>query len=122
MIEDASLVVGDHGHIISLGGDAPTGAQYVPGLLAPGLIDVKVNGGGGVLFNQEHSVDGLRTIGMAHAQFGTTAFLPTLITDRFDIMSHAANAVSEALREEVPGVIGIHFEGPHLSVPKKGTH
>ncbi|BBM02220.1 N-acetylglucosamine-6-phosphate deacetylase [Microbulbifer sp. GL-2] len=120
--EDAVLVVDDHGRIISLGGETPAGAQYVPGLLAPGLIDVQVNGGGGVLFNQEHSVDGLRTIGMAHAQFGTTAFLPTLITDRFDIMSHAANAVSEALREEVPGVVGIHFEGPHLSVPKKGTH
>jgi len=122
MLEDAVLVVDDHGRIISLGGETPAGAQYVPGLLAPGLVDVQVNGGGGVLFNQEPTVDGLRAIGMAHAQFGTTAFLPTLITDRFDTMSHAANAVSEALREEVPGVIGIHFEGPHLSVPKKGTH
>ncbi|GAA5444138.1 N-acetylgalactosamine-6-phosphate deacetylase [Microbulbifer sp. NBRC 101763] len=122
ILEDVALVVGDDGRIVSLGGVAPAHAQYVHGLIAPGLVDIQVNGGGGVLFNQEPSVEALRTIGKAHAQFGTSAFLPTLITDRLDVMQLAASAVSEALRQEIPGVIGIHFEGPHLSVPKKGTH
>ncbi|GAB2899200.1 N-acetylglucosamine-6-phosphate deacetylase [Microbulbifer echini] len=121
-LQDVPLVVADDGRIVSIGDSAQGTAPYVRGLLAPGLVDVQVNGGGGVLFNQEPSVAGLRTMAEAHARFGTTVFLPTLITDRLDVMQRAANAVSAALRERVPGVVGIHFEGPHLSVPKKGTH
>ncbi|MFA0812261.1 N-acetylglucosamine-6-phosphate deacetylase [Microbulbifer epialgicus] len=122
ILEEVALTVGEDGKVFSIGESAPSGAQYIAGLLAPGLVDVQVNGGGGVLFNQEPSVAALRTIGAAHAQFGTTAFLPTLITDRLEVMQRAADAVSDALKKGIPGVIGIHFEGPHLSIPKKGTH
>lgn len=119
---DMPLVIDDRGCIQSVGGDAPAGAERLRGLLAPGLVDVQVNGGGGALFNNDPSVNALGKMSAAHARFGTTGFLPTLITDQLDVMQKAAGAVSAALREGVPGVLGVHFEGPHLSAPKKGTH
>lgn len=119
---DIPLVLDDAGHIASVGGAAPAGAERLAGLLAPGLVDVQVNGGGGVLFNNDPSINALGKMSAAHARFGTTAFVPTLITDEVEVMQQAADAVSAALREGVPGVIGVHFEGPHLSAPKKGTH
>ena len=91
-------------------------------LIVPGFIDLQVNGGGGVLFNTTPSLDGIKAIMLAHAQFGTTAMLPTLITDKLDVMVQAADAIALALKENVPGILGIHFEGPHLSVAKKGAH
>jgi len=94
----------------------------VDGLVIPGYIDVQVNGGGGVLFNDLPSVDNLKVIMNAHAKFGTTAMMPTLITDEIEVMTQAADAISEAIANKTPGIIGIHFEGPHLSVAKKGTH
>ncbi len=94
----------------------------VTGLVVPGYIDLQVNGGGGALFNDSPSVDKLKTIMTAHAKFGTTAMMPTLITDKVEIMEQAADAMAEAIAEKVPGIVGIHFEGPHLSLAKKGTH
>lgn len=90
-------------------------------LLAPGFIDTQVNGGGGVLFNDSPDVDGIRAIGRAHRRFGTTGFLPTLISDRRDVMTAALGAAREAL-ESVPGVLGIHLEGPFLNLQRKGIH
>lgn len=119
---DIPLSIDDRGRIGSVGGDAPADAERLDGLLAPGLVDVQVNGGGGALFNNDPSVNALGRMSEAHARFGTTGFLPTLITDQLDVMQRAADAVSAALREGVPGVLGVHFEGPHLSAPKKGTH
>jgi N-acetylglucosamine-6-phosphate deacetylase len=92
------------------------------GLVVPGYIDLQVNGGGGVLFNDSPSLNKLKTIMEAHAQFGTTAMMPTLITDKIEVMMEAADAMSEAIANKTPGIIGIHFEGPHLSLTKKGTH
>jgi len=92
------------------------------GLVAPGFVDVQVNGGGGVLFNNQPTLETLITMSRAHQQFGSTAMLPTLITDDFATMQLAANAVASALAQKVDGIIGIHFEGPHLSQPKKGIH
>ena len=89
--------------------------------LAPGFIDVQVNGGGDVLFNDNPTPDGIAAIVAAHRRFGTTALLPTLITDRDSIMRHARDAVEEAVRNH-PGVLGIHFEGPFLSPDKPGVH
>jgi N-acetylglucosamine-6-phosphate deacetylase len=94
----------------------------VTGLVVPGYIDLQVNGGGGFLFNDSPSVDKLKAIMAAHAKFGTTAMMPTLITDKIEVMAKAANAMSKAIASKVPGIIGIHFEGPHLSLAKKGTH
>ncbi|MEH6395505.1 N-acetylglucosamine-6-phosphate deacetylase [Pseudoalteromonas sp.] len=92
------------------------------GLVAPGFIDVQVNGGGGAFFNAQQSTDCLDRIAKAHGKFGTTALMPTLITDKVEVMQAAADATAKAISEGVPGVLGIHFEGPHLSFPKKGTH
>ncbi|SHF01793.1 N-acetylglucosamine 6-phosphate deacetylase [Microbulbifer donghaiensis] len=119
---DIPLTIGEDGRIQSIGGEVPADAEQLKGLLAPGLIDVQVNGGGGALFNNDPTVNALGKMSRAHARFGTTGFVPTLITDQVDIMQQAADAVSAALCEGVPGVIGVHFEGPHLSAPKKGTH
>ena len=91
-------------------------------LLIPGFNDLQVNGGGGVLFNQTPTVEGLRRIGAAHRQSGTTGFLPTLITDDYAVMREAAAAVDEAMAEGVPGVLGIHFEGPFLNPERRGVH
>lgn len=95
---------------------------HLSGLVAPGFVDVQVNGGGGVLFNNQPNLETLITMSRAHQQFGSTAILPTLITDDFATMQQAANAVAAAIAQNVKGIIGIHFEGPHLSQPKKGIH
>jgi N-acetylglucosamine-6-phosphate deacetylase len=91
-------------------------------MLLPGFIDAQVNGGGGVLFNEAPTVETLRRIGAAHRQFGTTGFLPTLISDRVEVMHEALAAVDQALAEGVPGVLGIHLEGPYLAPARKGVH
>jgi N-acetylglucosamine-6-phosphate deacetylase len=89
--------------------------------LAPGFIDVQVNGGGDVLFNDEPSPEGIAAIVAAHRRFGTTALLATLISDTPEKMREALGAVQAMLGRD-PGVLGIHFEGPFLSPEKSGVH
>jgi N-acetylglucosamine-6-phosphate deacetylase len=103
-------------------GTADEADTLLSGLVAPGFIDVQVNGGGGKLFNNEPNLATLETMSRAHQTFGTTAMLPTLITDNLATMTLAADAVALALTNKIPGILGIHFEGPHLSSPKKGIH
>lgn len=91
-------------------------------LLLPGFIDTQVNGGGGVLFNDAPTVDTLRTIAAAHARYGSTGLLPTLISDDLDAMRQAVAAVDQAIAEDVPGILGIHLEGPFLAPERKGVH
>ncbi len=105
--------------------DVPAGCETVElggGMLVPGFIDLQVNGGGGVLLNDAASLAGIRTICSAHAPFGTTALLPTLITDTPEMTGGAISAGIEAARKGVPGFLGLHLEGPHLSVSRKGAH
>jgi N-acetylglucosamine-6-phosphate deacetylase len=91
-------------------------------MLLPGFIDVQVNGGGGVLFNDEPGIESIRAIGAAHRRFGTTGFLPTLISDDLHVVARAIGAVQAAIEAGVPGVLGIHIEGPFLNVKRKGVH
>ncbi|MCG9745626.1 N-acetylglucosamine-6-phosphate deacetylase [Shewanella sp. Isolate8] len=112
----------EDGRIVSFDKASDVEPILLAGTLVPGFIDVQVNGGGGALFNDAPSIEKIETIGLAHAKFGTTGFLPTLITDDIQVMHAAADAVAEAIALKTPGVLGIHFEGPHLSVPKKGVH
>jgi len=92
------------------------------GSLVPGFIDLQVNGGGGVLFNNAPTVESIRTICGAHVRFGTTALLPTLITDSVAVTAAAIAAGRAAADQGVSGFVGLHLEGPHLSLARKGTH
>jgi N-acetylglucosamine-6-phosphate deacetylase len=89
--------------------------------LAPGFIDVQVNGGGDVLFNDAPSPESIATIAAAHRRFGTTALLPTLISDAPHKMAAALTAVQRMVGLH-PGVLGIHLEGPFLSPERPGVH
>ena len=91
-------------------------------LLTPGFIDTQVNGGGGMLFNASPTVEGIAAIGRAHLAFGTTGFLPTLISDELDVVDRAMRAVEAAIEAGVPGVLGIHLEGPYLAAARRGVH
>jgi N-acetylglucosamine-6-phosphate deacetylase len=91
-------------------------------LLVPGFIDTQVNGGGGMLFNDGPDSESIRTIGDAHRRFGTTAFLPTLISDDLDVIASAVAAVRSAIESGTPGVLGIHIEGPFLNRARRGVH
>jgi N-acetylglucosamine-6-phosphate deacetylase len=92
------------------------------GVLAPGFIDAQANGGGGVLLNDAPTSDGVRTICDAHAKFGTTALLPTLITDSPEITAKAVASVKQAIAGGALGCLGLHLEGPFLSPERRGAH
>ena len=103
----------------------PANAQVVDlggGWLVPGFIDLQVNGGGGALFNNDPTPDGLAQIVAAHRRLGTAGLLATVITDDDEIRRAAAAAVAAQLRAGLPGLLGIHFEGPFLNPAKAGVH
>ncbi|MGV8960789.1 MAG: N-acetylglucosamine-6-phosphate deacetylase [Stenotrophomonas sp.] len=126
--DDVAVLVG-HGRVLAvLAPDDPALASAEAqvdlhgGWLLPGYIDVQVNGGGGVLFNNTPDVATLRTMMRAHRRFGTTGMLPTLISDDVAVMERAIAATGEALDAGVAGVLGIHLEGPYIAPARKGTH
>ncbi len=112
LVSDAAPQLGSADEQVDLGG----------GWLLPGFIDAQVNGGGGVLFNNTPDVHSLRTLAAAHRRFGTTGLLPTLISDDVEVMRTAIAATREAIAAKVPGVLGIHLEGPYIAPARKGTH
>lgn len=101
--------------------DVPVETMPDGAWLAPSFIDLQVNGGGDVLFNDDPTPERIAAVAAAHRRFGTTGLLPTLITDRAEVMSAALAAAQEAMRRN-PSVLGIHFEGPFLSPEKPGVH
>jgi N-acetylglucosamine-6-phosphate deacetylase len=121
----AVLVAGDRVEALLPAAQLPAGCP-VDDLggrrLVPGYVDLQVNGGGDVLFNDSPTVEGIRRIAAAHCRLGTTAFLPTLISDDFDTMRAAIAAVAGAIDAGVPGVLGIHLEGPFLNPARRGVH
>ncbi|MFO0317865.1 MAG: N-acetylglucosamine-6-phosphate deacetylase [Hyphomonadaceae bacterium] len=115
------------GKIEALGPDLAIPAHYARydlsgDILSPGFVDIQVNGGGGALFNDAPTVETIATIAKAHAKFGTTSLLPTLISDDLDKVAQAIAAVDAAIEAGVPGVLGIHLEGPFLNARRKGVH
>ncbi|HAU79928.1 MAG: N-acetylglucosamine-6-phosphate deacetylase [Stenotrophomonas sp.] len=112
LVSDAAPQLGSADEQVDLGG----------GWLLPGFIDAQVNGGGGVLFNNTPDVESLRTLAAAHRRFGTTGLLPTLISDDVQVMRRAIDATRAAIAQGVPGVLGIHLEGPYIAPARKGTH
>ncbi len=120
--DDRALVIAG-GRVVAIAplADAPARRVAVEGLtLAPGFVDWQVNGGGGVMLNGDPTPEGVAAIACAHARFGTTALTPTLITDTPAATRAAADAL--AASQATPGVVGAHFEGPHLSLARKGAH
>ena len=111
IIESVSFGEVSSGEVIALPGNT---------ILAPGFIDIQVNGGGGVLLNDEPTNNGLSRIVETHRRTGTTGCLPTLITDRTDVIERLAAVGPAASR--LPGVLGFHLEGPALNRIRKGIH
>ncbi len=102
--------------------DLPPGAIRLPiaGTVTPGFLDLQVNGGGDVFLNTAPTAAGMIAIAAAHRRFGTVGILPTLITDAPEVLDRAAEAALAALG--TPGLLGLHIEGPHISLPRRGTH
>ncbi|MEZ5812764.1 MAG: N-acetylglucosamine-6-phosphate deacetylase [Rhizobiaceae bacterium] len=129
--KDAAVVVED-GMVAEIVGPAEierradlAGGEVVrldTGMLVPGFVDLQVNGGGGRMLNDDPSVETIKAICRAHAALGTTAILPTLITDTPEKVRAAVEAAVVANDERVAGFLGLHLEGPHLSVARKGAH
>lgn len=122
--EGLAITLAD-GQIRSVSSEPPAGAAIVDcggDLLLPGFIDTQVNGGGGALFNDAPTVETIATMAAAHRRFGTTGLLPTLISDDLAVVERAIAAVDAAIEAGVPGVRGIHIEGPFLSFARRGIH
>ncbi|MFC7399326.1 N-acetylglucosamine-6-phosphate deacetylase [Chelatococcus sp. GCM10030263] len=123
---DQALIVED-GQILGLSPARDIPADFTTvdldgGLLTAGFVDLQVNGGGGVQLNAKPTAEGIRAIAAAHARHGTTALLPTVITDDPVVTYGAVTAVRQAIDEGVPGCLGLHMEGPFLSPERKGAH
>ena len=121
----ALLVDGRQVRAIVPAGTVPADAARIDlagGMLVPGFIDLQVNGGGGVLIGAGTTAEDIRAVCAAHARFGTTGLLPTLITDTPAVTQAVIDAGAAAVAGEVPGFLGLHLEGPHLSVARKGAH
>jgi N-acetylglucosamine-6-phosphate deacetylase len=124
-LRDDLCVLIDGGRIRAISSEPVADAEQVDlggRMLLPGFIDTQVNGGGGILFNDSPTVDAIAAIGAAHRRYGTTGFLPTLISDDLDVVERAIAAVDAAICAGVPGVLGIHVEGPFLSERRHGIH
>jgi N-acetylglucosamine-6-phosphate deacetylase len=123
MLDEHAVLIED-GRVVDIVPADSVTAERLPDdiILAPGFIDVQVNGGGGVLFNDTPDLPTLRRIVQAHRRFGTTALLPTLITDTPEKLHAACATVAAALASGEPGVAGLHLEGPFISPAKRGVH
>ncbi|MFN4130596.1 MAG: N-acetylglucosamine-6-phosphate deacetylase [Paracoccaceae bacterium] len=120
---DDAVLLTDDALVIGLASSVPPGAEVVElagGILAPGLIDLQVNGGGGFMVDGRTDAQTLRAICQTHARLGTTGLLPTLITDTFDATARVIEAGVASIG--TPGFLGLHLEGPHLDPRRKGAH
>ena len=116
------VVTVTNGRVASVSDTIPAGTvpHILRGTLTPGYIDCQVNGGGNVFLNTTPTSDGMAAIAAAHRRFGTVGILPTLISDAPEVLDRAADAAIVACGR--PGILGLHIEGPHLGLARRGTH
>lgn len=121
---DNHALVTEQGRVVALcpQGDVPKIDQHFEGLLVPAFLDLQVNGGGGVLVSGQTGVADLRRLCAAHQRLGTVGVMPTLITDTPEATAAVIAAGVQAAAEKVPGFLGLHLEGPHLDLTRKGAH
>jgi len=123
--EHCVLVRGDTVQQLLPTQDCPSGVDLLEldfGTLAPGFIDLQVNGGGGRMFNNAPQLDTLECMQAAHRNCGTTSLLPTLLSDTTQQQQAAVAAVRAAQRASNPGILGIHLEGPFFNSSRRGAH
>ncbi len=125
-LERCAVVI-DRGRIVAVVPDKklPANTKTIDlknGYLVPGFIDVQVNGGGGALLNGKPDIETVKRIAASHRKFGTTGMLPTVISDSPAVITSAIEAVTQAVAENFPGILGIHIEGPFLDKARKGAH
>jgi N-acetylglucosamine-6-phosphate deacetylase len=110
-----------NGHLTAVG-TPPENAPVtrLTGTLCPGFFDIQINGGGGVLFNSDPTEKGLSTVAQAHKAGGTHHWLPTVITDAPAVLAACCDGAARSYGRH--GVAGIHIEGPHIALARKGTH
>lgn len=118
----ALAITGRKSGNIAARADLPEPARVlaIQGTLCAGFLDLQVNGGGDVLLNNDPTGAGMTHIAAAHRRFGTVGILPTLISDRAEVMTRAVEAALSVHKER--GILGLHLEGPHLSQARRGTH
>ena len=124
-IHDGQSLILKKGKVLELTAEPPSDLEQIDlrgGLLAPGFVDVQVNGGGGIMLNNQPDLEALKVIAEGHRPYGTTAMTPTLISDSWQVMEQAAEATKQAIETQLPGIRGIHFEGPYLNKSRKGVH
>ncbi|KAA9132781.1 N-acetylglucosamine-6-phosphate deacetylase [Marinihelvus fidelis] len=125
-IRDDLAVMVRGGRIVDLVPATAVGDAKVIDLLGsyllPGFVDTQVNGGGGVLFNDDPSPGTVRTIARAHARYGTTGLLATLVSDHLDVVERGRKAVDAVIRDGEQTVIGLHIEGPFINTERRGVH
>ena len=130
LVFDGQSLLGDHALQVSDDRIAsliplkslPSGArtQKVSGTITPGYLDLQVNGGGDVFLNTTPTAAGIATIAAAHRRFGTVGIMPTVITDAPEVLDQVAEAA--LVTRDMPGILGLHIEGPHISLARRGTH
>lgn len=112
------------GRVVALAAlaDVPHGAdrRHVAGIVTLGYLDLQVNGGGDALLNNAPTAQAMAVIAAAHRRFGTVGVLPTVISDTPEVLADVVDAAIEA--KGMRGLLGLHIEGPHLSLPRRGTH
>ena len=126
LLDGWAVAIGTDGIVRDLVRSVPAGAEVVRvdegAVVAPGFVDIQVNGGGGVLFNDTPTAEGAAAIALAHRPLGTVAIMATAITDDPAVMLRAAAGAAEAAADPRSGVVGVHLEGPFLNPARKGAH
>ncbi len=123
---DDHVVIIEEGMITTVQPDSPalTGDRVAlqGGVVAPAMIDLQVNGGGGLMVDGQTDLAALQQICAVHLRLGSAGILPTLITDTPDATARVIDAGIAAAQAKVPGFLGLHLEGPHLDPRRKGAH